>query len=116
MDHDTRLLERVKRWDEELAKIRKFADALEDLGGGEIMLLGQNPHNHHLLHFETPLLWQISQKHKRKGFFLAEALAKHNITGVHKGLTKHIKISVYDLPQEEVDRVIEAFKEIISTK
>ena len=108
--------DRVKHWDAELSRTRKFAEALEDLGGGEIMLLGQNPHNHHLLHFETPLLWKISEKHKRKGFFLAEELESNNITGVHRGLTKHIKISVYGLSEDEAGRVIGVFKGIASQK
>lgn len=107
---------RVARWDDELSNIRKFADSLEDLGGGEIMLLGQNPRNHHLLHFETPALWDISQSHKRKGFFLSEAFEKKKITGIHKGLTKHIKISVYGLSDEERRNVLGVFEDILSKK
>lgn len=103
--------ERVKGWDTELKRIRGFVDSMEELGG--MMQLGQQPHNHHLLHFETPKLWEISQKHKRKGFFLAKELGKHNITGVHKGLTKHIKISVYGLPKDEIEKIVGVFKSII---
>ena len=105
---------RVQNWEKELEKTRRFADDMENLGG--IMLLGQNPHNHHLLHFETPGLWEISQKHKRKGFFLAEELEKRKITGVHKGLTKHIKASVYGLSKEEIKKVRDAFYEIVNKK
>ena len=76
------------------------------------MLLGENPHRHHLLHFETPLLWEISQKHKKKGFFLAKEMEKRGITGVHKGLTKHIKLSVYGLDEGEIKKVKDAFCEI----
>jgi len=104
--------ERVKNWGNELKKINGFADFMEDLGGGEIMLLGENPHRHHLLHFETPLLWEISKTRKKKGFFLANEMEKRGITGLHKGLTKHIKLSVYGLSNEEIKRVEDAFYEI----
>lgn len=106
--------ERVKNWDNEISKIRDFIKFMENLGNGDIMLLGENPHNHHLLHFETPLFWNISQKHKRKGFFLAEEMKKRKIVGLHKGLTKHIKISVYGLSDEEIMKVKNAFSEIAS--
>jgi Sep-tRNA:Cys-tRNA synthetase len=102
----------VKRWDDELKKTEWFIDQMEDLG--DTMLLGERPHRHHLLHFETPDFWEISKKHKRKGFFLAEDLNKCGIVGVHKGLSKHIKMSVYGLPKDEVSRVIKCFEEIIS--
>ncbi|MFH1788313.1 MAG: aminotransferase class V-fold PLP-dependent enzyme [Candidatus Altiarchaeota archaeon] len=107
---------RVEGWEDELEKTRRFADRLEELGAGEIMLLGQNPHNHHLLHFETPVLWEISKTHKRKGFFLAEAFDKKNITGIHKGLTKHMKVSVYGLSDEQIGSVVSVFEDIISGK
>ncbi len=103
--------ERVARWDEELRKIEGFIDSMEGLG--DIMLLGERPHRHHLLHLETPVFWEISKTHKRKGFFLAEAMIKRGIVGLHKGLSKHVKMSVYGLAQGEVDKVLDAFKEVI---
>lgn len=106
--------ERVKHWEEELKKTDVFIDGMESIG--DIMLLGERPHRHHLLHLETPVFWEISQKHKRKGFFLAEALAEHNIAGVHKGLSKHIKMSVYGLTTDEVDKVLGAFREVAKGK
>ncbi len=102
--------ERVKRWDSELAKINKFVDEMENLG--DIMLLGENPHRHHLLHFETPLFYEISKKDKRKGFFLAKEMENRGITGLHKGLSKHVKLSIYDLNEEQVKKVRDAFYEI----
>ena len=104
--------ERVKRWDEEVKKTDAFIDGMEDIG--DIMLLGERPHRHHLLHFETPDLWEISKKHKRKGFFLSEDLGKCGIVGVHKGLSKHIKMSVYGLSDEEITAVLDCFKGIIN--
>ncbi len=104
--------ERVKRWAEELKKIEKFIEDMEDIG--DTMLLGERPHRHHLLHFETPDFWEISKTHKRKGFFLAEDLDNCGIVGVHKGLSKHIKMSVYGLPETDVKRVVDCFQGIIN--
>jgi Sep-tRNA:Cys-tRNA synthetase len=107
---------RVKHWEDELKKINDFVDKLEDIGEGDIMLLGERPKRHHLLHFETPLFWEISKKHKRKGFFLAEEMLKRRIVGLHKGLSKHIKLSVYGLSDEERERVLTAFEEIAALR
>jgi Sep-tRNA:Cys-tRNA synthetase len=106
--------ERVKNWEKEIKKTEEFVDALEDLG--DIMLLGERPHRHHLLHFETPLFWEISKTHKRKGFFLAEEMIARGIVGLHKGLSKHIKLSIYGLSDEEVKRVRDAFEEVANLK
>lgn len=102
--------ERVKKWENELSKINTFIDFMEELG--DIMLLGQRPHQHHLLHFETPKFWEISQHHRKKGFFLAEEMIKRGIVGLHRGMAKHIKLSVYGLTQEEINKVKAAFYEI----
>lgn len=102
---------RVKEWDKEMENTLWLVDEMENLG--DIMLLGENPHRHHLLHFETPLFWEISKRHKRKGFFLAEEMLKRGIVGLHKGLSKHIKLSVYGLSKEEVKKVRDAFYDIV---
>ncbi len=102
--------ERVKHWGEEMKKSEKFVKEMEDLG--DVMLLGERPHRHHLLHFETPLFWEISQTHRRKGFFLAEEMRKRGIVGLHKGLSKHVKMSVYGLSEEEISKVLHAFREV----
>jgi len=102
--------ERVKRWEEELEKVRWFISEMEKIS--DITLIGEKPHNHHLMHFETPIFWEISRHHKRKGFFLAEDMIKRGIVGLHRGLSKHIKISLYGLSLEEVKRVRDAFYDI----
>lgn len=102
--------ERVKLWDKELAKINRFIDDIEEIEG--TMLLGQRPHQHHLLHFETPKFWEISKTHRKKGFFLADEMINRGIVGLHRGMTKHIKLSIYGLRQEEIDKVKEAFYEL----
>jgi hypothetical protein len=57
-------------------------------------------------------LWEISKTQKKKGFFLAREMNKRGIVGLHKGLSKHIKLSVYGLSDEELERVATAFEEI----
>jgi len=104
------VVERVRRWEEELEKIRWFIREMENLEG--FMLLGERPHRHHLLHFESPIFWEISKRHRRRGFFLAEEMIKRGIVGLHRGLSKHVKLSVYGLEWSSVRRVRDAFFEI----
>ncbi len=103
---------RVTEWKDKLKEIQWFINKFEDIGEGT-MLLGQNPHKHHLMHFDTPLFYELSKKHKRKGFFLAKALEKKGFIGIHKGMTKHIKFSVYDLNKKEKKELLDAFEGIV---
>jgi len=106
------VVKRIKKWDEELKKTRWFINEMENLS--DIMLLGERPHRHHLLHFETPIFWEISKRHKRRGFFLAEDMIKKGIVGLHRGLSKHIKLSLYGLEWDEIKKIRDSFYEIIS--
>jgi len=107
------VVKRVNRWEEELEKTRFFIKRLEELEG--VRLIGERPHRHHLLHFETPIFYEISRHHKRRGFFLAEEAIKRGIVGLQRGITKSIKISVYGLSREEIERVAGVLKEIAET-
>jgi len=104
------VVERVGRWEEEVAKTRWFIKEMKKMDG--IRLIGEEPHNHHLLHFETPIFWEISKRHKRRGFFLAEEMIKRGIVGLQRGLSKHIKLSLYGLEWNQVKKVRDAFFEI----
>lgn len=101
---------RVEKWDEEVKKARYFASKMEELG---IIQLGEKPHNHDLMFFEAKILYEISKKAKDGRFFLYKELKKRKIHGIKAGLTKHFKLSTYGLKQEEVDYVLQAFKEIV---
>jgi Sep-tRNA:Cys-tRNA synthetase len=103
---------RVEKWEEELEKTRWFIREMTKIGG--VKLLGEQPHRHHLLHFETPVFWEISQRHKRKGFFLADEMIERGFVGLQRGLTKNIKLSIYGFSWDEVRRVRDAFHEIAS--
>ncbi|MFH1432731.1 MAG: O-phospho-L-seryl-tRNA:Cys-tRNA synthase [archaeon] len=101
---------RVENWDEEVKKAQWFASELETLG---FVLVGQRPHMHDLMYFNTPVLYEISKKHKKKGFFLYNELKKRGITGIKPGHTKSFKLSTYGISKEKLKAVVNAFKEII---
>ncbi|MHA1251072.1 MAG: O-phospho-L-seryl-tRNA:Cys-tRNA synthase [Candidatus Helarchaeota archaeon] len=106
------VVERVKKWDEEVKKAQFFSKEMENLG--DITQLGQKPHQHDILKFETPIFHRISLKHPRKGFFLYEELKKNKIWGIQPGMTKSFKISTYGQTWENIKYCIEAFSKIIS--
>jgi Sep-tRNA:Cys-tRNA synthetase len=107
------VVERVKRWGEEVDKIRWFVRELERIK--DFHQLGERPRQHTLVTFETPSFHRVAKKHRRKGFFLYEELKRRKIAGVQPGLTKMIKLNPYGLKREEVQRVIDAFHEIART-
>ena len=49
--------ERAKNWEKQIEKARWFSIEMEKLGFNQ---LGEKPHNHDLLFFETPQLYEIS--------------------------------------------------------
>ncbi|MEM3402416.1 MAG: O-phospho-L-seryl-tRNA:Cys-tRNA synthase [Candidatus Hadarchaeales archaeon] len=105
--------ERVKRWDEEVNKARWFVKELERIR--DFHQLGQRPRQHTLITFETPSFHKISKKHPRKGFFLYEELKRRKIAGIHPGMTRLIKLNIYGLTKEQIQKVIDAFHEIART-
>lgn len=106
------VVKRVSMWEQEVARMQWFASELETLG---LKPLGETPHNHDLLFIETPIFYQISQRHPKKRFFLYHALKQHGISGIKSGLTRNFKLSTYRLPQSDLEHVIRAFQDIIET-
>jgi Sep-tRNA:Cys-tRNA synthetase len=102
--------ERVKKWDEEVRKARYFSSKMEEIG---IKQLGDKPHNHDLMFFHAEGLYEISKKVKGGRFFLYKELKNRRIHGIKPGLTRYFKLSTYQLSMEEVEYVLDAFKEII---
>jgi Sep-tRNA:Cys-tRNA synthetase len=105
-----RVVERVKKWDEEIKKARYFVRKMEEIEG--VQLVGERPKNHTLMHFEAPTFHMIAKKHKKRGYFLYHELKRRGIVGVHPGMTKNFKINTYGLTWEEIEKVINSFKEI----
>ena len=105
------VVERLKKWDEEVLGTRKFVDKMEKIDG--VKQLGVKPTEHDLVRFETPVFDEIAGKHSRRGFFLYEELKKRNIVGIKRGQTKWFKCSVYGFSQEQKDYIGDSFVEIV---
>jgi len=101
---------RIKEWDKEVKKARYFASKMEEM---EIIQLGERPHNHDLMFFHAENLYKISKEVKKGGFFLYKELKSRRIHGIKPGLTRFFKLSTYGLSEEEIDYVLNAFKDIL---
>lgn len=107
------VVERVKHWDEEVKKAQWFSGEMEKLGG--IKQVGQRPHTHDLIKFDTPIFYQISEVHPGKRGFLYDALKNKGIVGLKHGNTKQMKISTYGTPREDLEKVLEVFRTLIDS-
>jgi Sep-tRNA:Cys-tRNA synthase (EC 2.5.1.-) len=103
--------ERVNHWGEQVAKAQWFSTELEKLGFKQ---LGEKPHRHDLLHFESPLLYDMSQHVRERGYFLYKELKERGIWGPQPGLTKAFKVSTFAADKEQLTFVINSFKAILS--
>jgi Sep-tRNA:Cys-tRNA synthetase len=105
------VIERLKKWDEEVRSTRKFVDKMEKIEG--VTQLGIKPTEHDLVRFETPVFDKIAENHPRRGFFLYEELKKRYIVGIKRGQTKWFKCSIYGFSQEQKDYIGDSFVEIV---
>ncbi|MGM5488276.1 MAG: O-phospho-L-seryl-tRNA:Cys-tRNA synthase [Nanobdellota archaeon] len=103
---------RVARWDEEVEKAQWFSSAFENLHPG-IQQKGEKPHRHDLMMFDTPVFYEISQKHPKKRGFLYHELKQNGIFGVKHGLTQSLKVSTYGVSKENLERVLSVFESLI---
>jgi Sep-tRNA:Cys-tRNA synthetase len=103
--------ERVNRWDEQVSKAQWFSRELEKLSFKQ---LGEKPHRHDLLHFETPALYDISKRVRERGYFLYKELKERGIWGPQPGLTKAFKLSIFAADKEQLSFVIDSFKAILN--
>jgi Sep-tRNA:Cys-tRNA synthetase len=106
------VVERVRRWPEEVEKARWFSAEMEKLGMSQ---QGERPHNHDLMFFLAENLYEISQKAKKGRYFLYRDLKERGICGIKPGLTRQFKLSTYGLAREELEKVLQAFGEIIES-
>jgi Sep-tRNA:Cys-tRNA synthetase len=104
--------QRIQKWEEELENARWFAARMEHIGKGGIKLLGDNPTNHDLMRFATPLFHEIGQRQRKKGYFLHKELTDRGITGLKPGQTQWFKMSTYGLSRSQVEYLAQAFEEI----
>jgi len=105
------VVERVQHWDEQVSKAQWFSSEFEKLGFTQ---LGEKPHRHDLLHFESPLLYDISKHVRERGYFLYKELKERGIWGPQPGLTKAFKVSTFAADKKQLQFVIDSFKAILS--
>jgi len=104
------VVKRVQNWDNEVEKARWFSGEMEKLG---MVQMGEKPHNHDLMQFMTEPFYKISKVHSKKRAFLYDALKKEGVIGIKHGLTKSMKISTYETPKEDLQKVLDTFKGLL---
>ncbi len=102
--------ERVQHWDEQVSKAQWFSAEVEKLGFKQ---LGEKPHRHDLLHFDAPVLYEISQRVRERGYFLYKELKERGIWGPQPGLARSFKLSTFAADREQLGFVIDSFKAIL---
>ena len=103
--------ERVQHWDEQVSKAQWFSAELEKLGFTQ---LGEKPHRHDLLHFDTPALYEISKRVRERGYFLHKELKERGIWGPQPGMAKSFKLSTFAADRQQLALVIDSFKAILN--
>jgi Sep-tRNA:Cys-tRNA synthetase len=103
--------ERVQHWDEQVSKAQWFSAELEKLGFKQ---LGEKPHRHDLLHFDTPMLYEISKRVRERGYFLYKELKERGVWGLQPGMTKSFKLSTFAADRQQLGFVIDSFKSILN--
>jgi len=103
--------ERVQHWDEQVSKAQWFSAELEELGFEQ---LGEKPHRHDLLHFDAPVLYEISKRVRERGYFVYKELKERGIWGPQPGLARSFKLSTFAADREQLGFVIDSFKAILN--
>jgi Sep-tRNA:Cys-tRNA synthetase len=103
--------ERVQRWDEQVSKAQWFSAELEKL---DFVQLGEKPHRHDLLHFDAPVLYEISKRVREKGYFLYKELKERGTWGPQPGLARSFKLSTFAADRQQLGFVIDSFKAILN--
>ncbi|ABE52350.1 O-phospho-L-seryl-tRNA:Cys-tRNA synthase [Methanococcoides burtonii] len=104
------VVKRTRNWGNEVADARWFSEKLETMG---LIQMGQKPHNHDLMFFEAPNLYEISTRVKKGRYFLYKELKSRNIHGIKAGLTKFFKLSTFEVGRENLSYIVDSFDEII---
>jgi Sep-tRNA:Cys-tRNA synthetase len=102
--------ERVTHWDEQVAKAQWFSARMEELG---FQQLGEKPHRHDLMAFVTERFYEISQTVRERGFFLYKELKDRGVWGIQPGQTRTLKVSTFAASQEQLQVVLDAFRDIL---
>jgi Sep-tRNA:Cys-tRNA synthetase len=103
--------ERVNHWDEQVSKAQWFSAELEKFGFAQ---MGERPHRHDLLHFDAPVLYEISKRVRERGYFLYKELKERGIWGPQPGMAKSFKLSTFAADKEQLGFVVDSFKAILN--
>ena len=103
--------ERVNHWGEQVSKAQWFSAELEKLGFTQV---GEKPHRHDLLHFDTPGLYEISKRVRERGYFLYKELKERGIWGPQPGMARSFKLSTFAADRQQLEFVIDSFKAILN--
>jgi Sep-tRNA:Cys-tRNA synthetase len=106
------VVERIKAWPEEVEKARWFSSEMEKLN---MVQLGDRPHKHDLMFFLAENLYEISQTAKKGRYFLYRDLKERGVSGIKPGLTRQFKLSTYGLSREMLQKVLDAFEDILKS-
>lgn len=104
------VVERIEHWPDEVEKARWFSERMEKMG---MVQAGDRPHSHDLIFFLAENLYQISQRAKKGRYFLYRDLKERGISGIKPGLTRQFKLSTFGLSREDLEKVLQAFDQII---
>jgi Sep-tRNA:Cys-tRNA synthetase len=104
------VVERVQHWDEQVSKAQWFSSAMESVGFTQ---LGEKPHRHDLMVFETTVLYEISQRVRERGYYLYKEMETRGIWGIKPGQTKALELSTFAATHEQLGQVVQAFKDIL---
>jgi Sep-tRNA:Cys-tRNA synthetase len=100
--------ERVKHFDRELANNKIIIDALLAIDGTKC--LSELPRRHTLTRVDTTGSFdRVAEAHKKRGFYLASALAEKGVTGIIPGATKVWKFNTYGTTVQQADYLARAF-------
>jgi Sep-tRNA:Cys-tRNA synthetase len=101
---------RVQHWHEQVSKAQWFSAELEKIG---FIQLGEKPHRHDLLHFDTPALYEISKRVRDRGYFLHKELKERGVWGPQPGMARSFKLSTFAADKQQLGLVIDSFRAIL---
>ncbi|KUG15623.1 o-phosphoseryl-trna:cysteinyl-trna synthase [hydrocarbon metagenome] len=103
--------ERVKRWDQELAKGNRVTEALRSIEG--TVIRSEYPRKHTLTRVDTTGSFdRVAKTHKKRGFYFSSALKERGIAGIIPGATKVWKYNTYGMTDAQAAYLAVAFQEI----
>ena len=109
-----RIKERVKRWNEEVAKSNYFIDRFLKIAGNRCQ--SELPRKHTLTKVDTTGSFdRIAKTHKRRGWFLSDELKKRGIIGEFEGATRAWKLNTYGLTWSQIRYLADAYHEVAET-